>query len=229
MSVLVLSEFRLEKQSLMREGLGGRSSRSSWVTLSALGQRIKLGRVRRVVIPVEVEVEDTASARYRSGAGGADGTLVGGVDVLVAVSIPEAGVLMDGEFTVGGVDVSFDDVAAQVGGTDDVPIGVLMNVEVALGRNPHHDEFVDVLRAVDELLDHRTRSVVDLADPLPVVEVYLGFVVKARLGHDLPDPPTQGVGVWFLVSSFQARPRFPKRPDWSFFPFFHANFDKNSP
>jgi len=77
--------------------------------------------------------------------------------------------------------------------------------------HPHHHEFVEVLFQapalvafnVDELLDHRTRSIVDLADPLPIEEVYLGGVVNARLGHDVhapalvafTDPPAQGGSV----------------------------------
>lgn len=39
------------------------------------------------------------------------------------------------------------------------------------------------------LLDHRTGSVVDLADPLPIVEVDLGLIAIASVGHDLLDPP----------------------------------------
>jgi hypothetical protein len=49
---------------------------------------------------------------------------------------------MHGELAVGGVDGSLDDVAAQVTRADDVPVGVLVNVEIALVLDAHHDQLV---------------------------------------------------------------------------------------
>lgn len=44
---------------------------------------------------------------------------------------------------------------------------------------------------MDKLLDHGPRSVVDLNDPLSVVEVYLGFVVVASVCNNFLDPAAQ--------------------------------------
>jgi len=62
-----------------------------------------------------------------------------------------------------------------------------------MARPAHHDQLVDVLRAVDELLDHVVRAIRRLDDPLAVIVVYHGSVVRARVCTDLPEPPAQAL------------------------------------
>src|SRR5262245_7340277 len=84
-SILKTADLRLEEQSLMRERLLNAGSQSPRRPLQALGQGIKLRRIRRVVIPVEVQVEDAAGSTDSSCAGRADRALVGRIDVAIAV------------------------------------------------------------------------------------------------------------------------------------------------
>ena len=54
---------------------------------------------------------------------------------------------------------------------------------------------------MDELLDHRTGAVAGLDDPLSVVEVYLGFVIIARVGDHFFDSAACGVELGGLDSN----------------------------
>ncbi len=64
---------------------------------------------------------------------------------------------------------------------------------VAMAPGAHHDQFVDVLRAVDELGDHVVRSVTGLDDLVASIVIYSRGVQIARIGDDFLDPPAKPV------------------------------------
>ena len=69
----------------------------SGVAGEALIECVELGGVGRVVVAVEVQVEDAAGAGDRARARTARRAFVRAVDVLIAVAVAVAGFLVDGE------------------------------------------------------------------------------------------------------------------------------------
>jgi hypothetical protein len=141
-----------------------------------LRQGIELGCVVCVVVTVEVEVHDSTGCGHCARTRYTDSAFVRGIHIPIAIVVPKSGFLINGEFPIGRVDVSLDEVATKVGRADDVPVGVLVNVEVAFIFHADHDKLVDVLRAMNELLDHRARAVAGLDDLLAIEQVYHGPV-----------------------------------------------------
>ncbi|MCO6437455.1 MAG: hypothetical protein J5J06_10240, partial [Phycisphaerae bacterium] len=96
-SVLVKIDACISHQPLMPHHLPDAGVRHSRLFRHALHQSIKCCRVVVIIVPIEVEVEDSAFGGGRAGAGNAHGTLVGGVHVAVGVAVAPGGGLVDGE------------------------------------------------------------------------------------------------------------------------------------
>ena len=139
----------------------------------SLRQIVEGRSVRRIVIAIEIQIEDSARTGNGSGTGCPRRALVGGIDIAVAVPITVGRLLHNFHLTLRRVDVPLHDIRPEVGRGDHVPVGVLVDVQVALAGYSHHDQLINVLRSVDELLDHVVRAVAHLDDLLPIIIVYL--------------------------------------------------------
>lgn len=60
----------------------------------------------------------------------------------------------------------------QVRKADDVIVVILMVIQIALLGRPHHDQLVDILRAVDELGKHVVRAVTRFDNLLTAIVIY---------------------------------------------------------
>jgi hypothetical protein len=192
-AVLVGADFGVEEEALVGEGLMDGGAGAARTALEALRQGVEQRRVGGIVIPVEVEIEDSARTTHRSRTRRAGRALVCRIDEAVAVAIAEARKLMHGQFPVRRVDVPLDQPPGQITQADHVPVGVLMNIKIALVFDPHHDELIDVLGAMNELLHHLIRAVSGFDNLLTIIQIDYRRIQLPGMRNHLPDPPSQSV------------------------------------